>query len=127
MTEPQALLDTNICIYLLEGLSDRARKRVEACVPGAVVTSAICYAELIRGLDPADRKSLELVERFFRIVPVLEFDRNAADAVAKVPFHRHRFDHLIAAHALALGLVLVTNNEADFADVPGLTVENWTV
>jgi len=34
---------------------------------------------------------------------------------------------LLAAHALALDVVIVTNNEADFADVPGLRVENWTV
>jgi tRNA(fMet)-specific endonuclease VapC len=39
---------------------------------------------------------------------------------------RSSFDRLIAAHALALGFVLVTNNEKHFIDVPGLRVENWT-
>ena len=38
---------------------------------------------------------------------------------------RDALDQLIAAHALSLGLMLVTNNEADFKDYPGLKVENW--
>ncbi len=45
---------------------------------------------------------------------------------ASIPFKRSRFDRLIAAQALSLGLTLVTNNERDFADVPDLKVENWT-
>ena len=40
---------------------------------------------------------------------------------------RDRFDQLIAAHALALGITPATNNEADFADISGLKVENWTL
>ena len=38
---------------------------------------------------------------------------------------RGTLDQLIAAHALSLGLTLVTNNEADFKDYPGLKVEHW--
>ncbi len=38
---------------------------------------------------------------------------------------RDALDRLIAAHALSLVLILVTNNEADFKDYPGLKVENW--
>ena len=44
----------------------------------------------------------------------------------EIPFKRNRFDRLIAAHALSLGLTLVTNNEADFSDISGLGIENWT-
>ena len=44
-----------------------------------------------------------------------------------LPFKRARFDRLLAAHALSLGVTIITNNESDFADVPGLTVENWTL
>ena len=36
------------------------------------------------------------------------------------------FDRLLAAHALSIGAIVVTNNEADFTDVPGLMIENWT-
>jgi tRNA(fMet)-specific endonuclease VapC len=58
-------------------------------------------------------------------VPVLPFDAAAAEVYARLPFRRGSFDRLIAAHALALDLVLVTDNVADYADVPGLKVENW--
>lgn len=127
MVEPRYLLDTNICIYLLEGLSPAARDRVEALEPGEVATSAICYAEVRRGVDPARAGAVATTERLFDAIPVLDFGRDAARRYAELAFLRHSFDRLIAAHALALGLVLVTNNEADFADVPGLKVENWTV
>jgi tRNA(fMet)-specific endonuclease VapC len=58
-------------------------------------------------------------------VPVLPFDDAAAKAYAKLPFKRARFDRLIAAHAVSIGAVVVTNNPGDFADVPELKVENW--
>ena len=127
MLEPRFLLDTNVCIYLLEGLSSTARERVEAHEPGEVATSAVCYAEVMRGVDPGRADAVAKTERLFDAIPVLDFSRAAARCYARLTFRRHSFDRLIAAHALALGLVLVTNNEADFADVPGLKIENWTV
>ena len=127
MANPAFLLDSNICIYVLEGVVEPLRKRVEAHVPGAVVTSSIVYAEVLRGIDPSDRGKIERAERLFDVFPVLPFDRDAAAHYLDVPFKRHRFDRLIAAHALSLGLTIVTGNGADFADVPGLKVENWTV
>jgi tRNA(fMet)-specific endonuclease VapC len=64
-------------------------------------------------------------EAFFAVVEVLPFDKVAARTYATMPFRRARFDRLIAAHALSLDLTLVTANVRDFADVPGLRVENW--
>ena len=57
---------------------------------------------------------------------LLPFDEAAVRAYAALPFRRGSFDRLIAAHALALDLTLVTSNVRDFADIPGLLVENWT-
>ena len=68
-----------------------------------------------------------VVEQFVKVVPVLPFDEAASLAYASLPFRRARFDRLIAAHALSLGAIIVSNNGADFADVPGLVLENWTV
>jgi tRNA(fMet)-specific endonuclease VapC len=126
VTEPLYLLDSNICIYLLEGLSERARDRVQACAPHEIITSSIVYAEVVRGLDFDDDRAVAVVSDFFDIIDVRPFDRVAAEAYRHVPFRRARFDRLIAAHALSLDLTLVTNNIADFADIPGLRVENWT-
>lgn len=127
MTEPRFLFDSNICIYLLEGLSDEARARAEQCSPGEIVTSAIVYAEVTRGLDRNNAPAMAVVAAFFGVVGIVSFDRAAAGRYVEVPFKRGRFDRLIAAHALALDLTLVTNNERDFGDVPGLRVENWTL
>ena len=127
MPEPRFLIDTNICIYLLEGMSPAARDRIEALEPGEVVTSAICCAEVMRGIDPANAGSLAKAEQLFNVIPVLDFSFAAAQRYARLAFRRHSFDRLIAAHALALNLVLVTNNERDLMPIPGLKVENWTV
>lgn len=126
MADPAFLLDSNICIYVLEGLSEPARRRIEACDPGDIATSAVAYAEVMRGLDRSDADAVATAEALFRIVVVLPFDRRAAETYVAIPFKRTSYDRLIAAHALSLGLTFVTNNEKDFGAIPGLKVENWT-
>lgn len=103
------------------------RQRLEACAPGEVAISAISYAEIAIGTHAGKPPSPEVLEAFIRIIPIIEFGEAAARAYATLPFKHARFDRLLAAHALSLGAVVVTNNELDFADVPGLKVENWTV
>jgi len=122
---PRALLDANICIYLIEGLSEQARRNVERFAPGEIVTSAVAFAEVILKVDPNDARASANAEAFFSKIPVLPFGADAALAYRQVPFERHRFDHLIAAHALSLNLLLVTRNTRHFGSVPGLRVENW--
>lgn len=65
--------------------------------------------------------------KLFTLVAVLPFDRLAAESYVKLPFKRGSYDRLIGAHALSLGLTLVTANERHFKDIPGLNVENWAV
>lgn len=127
MTDPVFLLDSNICIYVLEGLEEHLRKRIEAHGPGELVTSSIVYVEVMRGIDSSNLSKLARAERLFTVFPVQAFDQQAAHRYRDIPFKCGSFDRLIAAHALSLGLTLVTNNSADFADVPGLRVENWTL
>ena len=74
-----------------------------------------------------EKEALHLLAREIQVLP---FDEAAAERYgvmrAAVPDRRRdAFDRLIAAHAASLGLTLVTNNEADFYDYPGLVVENW--
>jgi tRNA(fMet)-specific endonuclease VapC len=125
MVDPAYLLDANICIYILEGKSDRAAHRVSDCPVGLLVTSAVAYAEVMIGARKLDKVDQALA--FFAQVPVMPFDVAAGDAYSNLPFKRGSYDRLIAAQALSLGLTLVSSNEKDFADVPGLMVENWTV
>lgn len=125
MREPLYLLDSNICIYVLDGRGEAARKRIESFRRGEVVTSAIVRAEVMLGAK--ERNQLDRAEALFAQVEALPFDSPAADAYARIPFYRGNLDRFIAAHALALGLTLVTNNERDFDDIPDLVVENWTV
>ena len=124
LSDRRFLLDTNICIYLLTGRSDLLRERVESRRLGEVVTSAIVRAEVLLGA--AAHGQVDRAARLFDQIEALPFDAAAAEAYAKLPFRRGDFDRLLAAHALSLGLTLVTANVADFADVPGLAVEDWT-
>ena len=127
MTEAAFLLDSNICIYVLADAQCRAARRLGACEPGSVVTSAIVYAEVLRGIVDHGAAAIDQYNRFFRRIPVVPFDQSAAYVYHSIPFKRGKFDRLIAGHALSLGLTLVTNNTEDFADVPGLRIENWTL
>jgi tRNA(fMet)-specific endonuclease VapC len=127
------LLDTNICIDYVDGRSELARERVRENFKSGLSVSAITAAELLVGpKESEDREhDIEKVEQFLTVVKTLDFDYLAAETYAalvrQIGIRRRSFDRLIAAHALSLGAILVTNNEADFADVPGLKVENWTV
>ena len=124
MSAPKYLIDANLCINILEGGSTKAAQRLSSCEVGQVVTSAVAYAEVMVGAER--RKRVEKALAFFAQVPVLPFDEAAGRAYSRLPFKRGSYDRLIAAHALALGLTVVTSNLKDFADVPGLKIENWT-
>lgn len=123
MPDPLFLLDSNICIYLLKGASESVRERVQSHAPGDLVTSAVAFAEVMIGAHSVE--AVARAEALFAMVEVLPFDDGAARAYARMPFKRARYDRLIAAHAFSRGLTLVTNNGKDFADIPGLKVENW--
>ncbi len=127
MTEPRFLLDSNIVIYVLNDARSLTTQRIEECELGSVVTSVVVYAEVMRGFREDQHVEVAKANRFFDIVTVMPFDVRAAVEYARLPFRRRSFDRLVAAHALALDLVLITNNESDFADIPALRTENWTL
>ncbi|MEO7786750.1 MAG: type II toxin-antitoxin system VapC family toxin [Sphingomicrobium sp.] len=122
----RALLDTDCAIYAMLGTFPALRARLADCEPGEVGLSAISFAEIALGNALGKSPNRAVIDEFVKIVPVLPFDEAAASSYALLPCRRARFDRLIAAHALSLGAIIVSNNEADFADVPGLVVENWT-
>ena len=127
------MLDTNICIYLVQRHPPEVIERLEAHDEGDVVMSVVTYAELRAGLSihaagrSRDEQALLLLARR---IPVLNFDAAAAERygilrAAVRDRRRNALDRLIAAHAISVGATLVTNNQTDFVDYPGIEVENW--
>ena len=121
------LLDTNIIVALTINEDENVIRRASECDAGEMVTSSIALAEVALGTERGQPPTAEALRDFVEEVAVLNFDYKAALTYAMLPFKRASFDRLIAAHALSHDLVVVTRNEKDFADVPGLKVENWTV
>ena len=119
------LLDSNIIIFVIDGRYPLLRERMAEADEDDFVTSSIAYAEVAYGSARGKQPSPESLERFVRKVPVLGFDYKAAQAYASLPFRRASYDRLIAAHAMSHDLTVITDNEVDFREVPGLRVENW--
>jgi tRNA(fMet)-specific endonuclease VapC len=121
------LMDADSAIYAMSGDFELMRQRITSLEPGDIAFSAISYAEVAHGTYVGKAPPREVLAAFISAIPLVPFDAAAAHAYAALPFKRARFDRLLAAHALSLSATVVTNNEGDFADVPGLQVENWTV
>lgn len=125
------LVDTNIAIEAGNAHERVARKFAQH--DGRIFLSALSLAELQRGLLKDEARAAgrrTRLETLLRSVPVLPFDKVAAEAygriIAQCGWVKGRdFDRMIAAYAVSTASVLVTNNEADFRDIPGLKVENW--
>ena len=132
--KPKYMLDTNICIYLMKHQPPEVRERFASCFVGDVVISAVTLAELEFGIacsgvasQAANRTALDSLLEDILVAP---FEAEAARAYGPIRAaykdrNRDALDKLIAAHAVALGVTLVTNNEADFVNYAGLVVENW--
>ena len=129
---PRYMLDTNMCIYLMKHQPETVAARFAECYVGDVVMSAITFAELEFGVTVSANRKRERTNLSALIldIPVMPFDQAAATAYGPVrnATRERKTDHLdklIAAHAVSLGLVLVTNNVRDFASYPNLKIENW--
>ena len=128
------LLDTDTSSYAIRGASATLDAALAAAAPGSLAISAVTRAELMFGLEKRGnpRALVQLIQSFLDRVTVLPWDAAAADRYAKLRAQLERagtpigqFDTMIAAHALALGAVLVTNNRKHFQQVKSLTLENW--
>jgi tRNA(fMet)-specific endonuclease VapC len=124
----QYMLDTNICIYLMNEQPEAVIARFKQCRKGEVVISSITWAELSCGLNIHNNEAQ--FEEILNAIQVMPFDIKAAalfgELSQKFPNRKSSFDRMIAAHALALEVILVTNNVSDF-ELYGITLENWAV
>jgi len=128
------MLDTNICIYLIKRRPQPLLDRFRSFPIGDIGISTITLAELQYGVSKSSqpKRNQEALELFVSPLAVAAFDQQATVAYGKVRAALEKqgrpigaMDLLIAAHALSLGVRLVTNNEREFRHVPGLRVENW--
>lgn len=130
---PRYMLDTNMCIYLMKNQPEEVARRFAQCYVGDVVMSSITYAELEYGVIASDNPTEERINLASLVEDIQVIPFNAAAGAAYGPLRmatrdgtkEDALDKLIAAHAVSLGVTVVTNNEKDFARYPGLTVENW--
>ncbi len=127
------LLDTNTCIYIINRRPPGVFERFRQHPAGSVAISSITAAELLFGVAKSgSARNRSALDKFLLPLEVLPFDTPAADRYGVVRTDLERrglpigaLDTLIAAHALRLGAVLVTNNQREFERVEGLTLENW--
>ena len=127
------MLDTNAASEAMRGnpLFDMRLQQME---PGGWCISAVTRSEIRYGaaLRPEAVRLHRIVEAFLRMAPTLAWDARAAEThgVLRADLRTRGapigdFDEMIAAHALSVGAVVVTDNVKHFARVPGLVIDNW--
>jgi len=131
---PLYLLDTNTASYVIKGNIPATRLRLAQIPMEQVHISSITEAELRYGVArlPAATKLRQIVEEFLLRVTIMAWDSKAAQEYGLLRANLERtgqpignLDLMIAAHALALGAILVSNDRA-FARIKKLKTENWT-
>ena len=128
------LLDTDICIYIAKQKPHGVLARLERLRSGDVGMSIITHLELVYGAWKSQRREANLLRilELERLIPVLPLDASTGQHYGRMRAELERkgspigaYDLLIAAHTLALGLTLVTNNVWEFRRIPQLVLENW--
>jgi tRNA(fMet)-specific endonuclease VapC len=129
------LLDTDTCLYIMNEQPEKVFRKAATLAVGDVGLSSITFHELAFGIANSQKAAANRLrlEAFVARVPVQPFDEAAADKAAEVRLELKRkgtpvgcYDLLIAAHALQLGLILVTNKLREFKRISKLKLENWT-
>jgi tRNA(fMet)-specific endonuclease VapC len=128
------ILDTNICIGLIRQKPKKLIQRLTRCAPGDVGISTITLAELAHGVQKSTQveQNASALEQFLLPIEVVNFDQRASAAYGLVRASLEQegkiigsMDMLIGAHALSLGVTLVTNKVDEFQRIPKLEIEDW--
>ena len=132
--DAQYLLDTNICIYIRQERPEAVLRRFRKLRQGEAVLSVITYGELLYGAAKSKQRveALDRLRELLHWLPALPLPEAAAEAYGTIRAELAskgemigNNDLWIAAHAMATGLTLVTNNEKEFRRVPRLKIQNW--
>jgi tRNA(fMet)-specific endonuclease VapC len=132
----QLLLDTNICIYIIKQQPVTVLERFLEYQIGDIAISSITLSELRYGVAKSTHreKNAKALDEFIIPLELVPYDESAAHvygdiraALEKAGTPIGSMDMLIAAHAVSLGIPLVTNNTREFLRVPSLKIIDWTV
>ena len=130
----KVMLDTDTCIAIIKGKPPQVLRRFNAYKVGEIGISSVTLAELEFGVAKSlhQEKNQAALEEFVLPLEIAGFDHEAARVYGRVRAMLEKkgtpigsLDTLIGAHALALGVTLVTNNTREFSRVKGLTVVDW--
>ena len=127
------LLDTNICIYIINAKPAAVLERFKNYRLGEIGLCSVVAAELAFVVAKSgSARNRQALEMFLAPLTILPFDEHAAWAYGDLRAELEgrgtpigSLDTMIAAHALSQQATLITNNTREFAQVPGLHVENW--
>lgn len=129
------MLDTNICIYLIKKISPKVLKHLQSRVAGEIGMSSVTLAELRYGVEKSRHveKNRQALDEFILPLEIADFDEKSAERYGKVRASLEKegkpigsMDMLIGAHALSLGVTLVTNNTREFKRIKDLKVADWS-
>ncbi len=128
------MLDTDTCIYIKNRRPPHVIDRFSRLQDGEVVMSLITFGELLNGALKSNQASIALkkINQLATILPVQAMSADVAKSYASIRSDLESKGQIIggndlwiAAHALSLGLTLITNNTDEFSRVDGLKIENW--
>jgi tRNA(fMet)-specific endonuclease VapC len=132
------MLDTNTCIFAIRGARKNGKTYMELRdkikTQEDVSISSLVLGELMHGVELSESKeeNKSALAEFLGGIQILPFEEEAAEEYGKIRADLQRkglligiFDMLIAAHAKALNLILVTNNTKDFERIDGLILQDW--
>jgi len=129
------LIDTNICIYIMNQRPAKVIQRFKQFELGEIGISTITVSELQYGVAKStyQEKNEVRLEQFLAPLEILPYDQTAAKVYGDIRFHLEKrgqpigpLDLLIAAHAMSQDLTLITNNDTEFRRITKLKIENWT-
>ncbi len=128
------LIDTNICIYIMNNHPPEVFKKFRDTGVEAIGISSITVSELYYGAYKSSKikQNIKRVEEFLYPFEILPYDENASMEYGKIRSCLEKngqiigpLDMLIAAHAISRNLTVITNNTKEFKRIKSLQVENW--
>ena len=132
----QYLLDTNICIYIINKKPDAVYQKFKKVNLDNIFISTISEYEIKYGVEKSQKSdhNKKIVTEFLEFLNILPFDSESASIAGTIRNALEKkgqiigpYDLIIASQALAKDFVLVTNNEKEFKRIKNLKVENWII